>query len=377
MTSDTVEFLNDTPAEEQPRRGGVLTDRRWVIVGLVLLAVLLSTAVWFLALSPKATTISVQRPQDIQLGQEFVVAGKVDPSGAARTVTVSHATAAGGPWIAGPSAKTDNNGDFAIALESKAAGETWVRATVLQDGRMQEQTSAPQSAHVRQRSTVTLKASVPTVPTTGKVTLSGASTPVGGSVSIEQSSDGLEWALVEVKVTSNQEGGYRAQLKNLRAGTWQFRAKVAESDTASESVSKSATVRVEDYKAAGDKYLALIKPYNKALTAMNDAVDAYNVSNSESARRRLKTADAALSTASSKAAKDIRAFKGWPERIAGTVEALAASMVIEADALNQMSKANSIDDRNELWTGFSDAQASGTPNAIEIRDVLGLPKRSG
>jgi hypothetical protein len=181
--------------------------------------------------------------------------------------------------------------------------------------------------------------------TTKSASFEGSSTRAGGTISLEQSPDGVKWTSVTAKVALNEDGAYKVAVRGLKAGTWQIRAKLAQTDTATEASSQPVTVLVEDYKVAGAKYLAIIKPYNDAIVAMNRAVDAANDNTPRANVRALRAADPAMSAAATKAAKQLRAYTGWPQSIAWAAESLAASMVLEADAYNLMSKATTAEER--------------------------------
>jgi hypothetical protein len=76
--------------------------------------------------------------------------------------------------------------------------------------------------------------------------------------------------------------------------------------------------------------------------------------------------DAAYSTAAGNSAKELRAYKGWPRRVARAIEALAKTQVLEADALNILSKAATVDERNALFAMYGDASDQGHKYAAEI-----------
>lgn len=352
-----------------------LHRRGWLVAAIAAIAIAAVALTWFLAFSPQESTIRLAPLTNVGLDEDIVVSGSVLPAEPSRDVRLSLAASADGPWLSGPTALTDSEGNFAVPVPTVKAGELWVRATALPHGRSEEASSRPESALVRAPSKITLETSTPVVPTTKIVLLGGSASPTGGAVTLEQSTDGAVWDAVSASVVIGDEGAFSAQVKGLEGGSWQFRAIVAETDAATAATSSAVTVRVEDYKAAGAQYLKIIKPFNEATNANNDAIDAYNANSTEARLKAIRRTDSALSTASGNAAKEFRAYKGWPESISGSIEALAKTHVLEADALNLMSKTTTVDERNDLYPQFIDANTEGGKYAAEIREALGLPKR--
>lgn len=361
--------------QEQGRRLG-WPARGWAVATVVVFVVSAVALTWFLAFSPRGSTVRLAPLTNVGLSEDVVVSGSVAPAEPSRDVRISLAASADGPWVSGPAALTDSEGNFAVQVPTVKAGQLWVRATALPLGRSEEAASRPESALVRAPSNVTLKTSTPVVSTTKRVLLAGSASPTGGAITLEQSTDGATWEAVTASVVTADEGAFSAQVKGLKGGSWQFRAKVSQTDAALAGTSSAVTVLVEDYKAAGARYLKIIKPYNAALTANNKAINAYNASNSGSRFKAIRRTDAAYSTAAGKSAKELRAYKGWPRSVARAIEALAKTQVLEADGLNILSKATTVDERNSLFAMYGDANDQGGKYAAEIRETLGLPKRA-
>ncbi|WP_460968321.1 hypothetical protein [Pedococcus soli] len=207
------------------------------------------------------------------------------------------------------------------------------------------------------------------------ISFTGVLKPSGGLVNLEKSKDGTTWTIAQRGVKSGADGAFKTSVKGTPAGTWHFRAGVEATSLATSADSSAVKVIVEDYKAAGAKYLAIISELNGTINASNDAVNAYNANNSSANERAVRATDAAESSAAGSAAKALRAYKGWPRQVAPIVEAMAKSLVLESDALNLMAKAAGIDERNALYPMADSAHLEGNKAAATIREALGLPQR--
>ena len=351
------------------RRGKVLA----VVVAVLVAVVAAAVAVWFVAFSPKDSSVRLEPAASAVVGKPITLSGVVTPARSERVVRLNIATDANGPWLPGPTAVTDSTGHFAVAHTLTDAGKVWLRATAVTHEREQEATSASVPVTVRQVSSVKLTASASLARTDGSVSFSGVLKPAGGVVTLERSKDGTTWEDVPQTVKRAASGGFTLTLKNPPAGAWQYRATTEETDLATVGESAAVKVVVEDYKAAGKKYLELVAPTNTAIIATNAAGSAYD--GSDSSFRALKRAAGAQSTAFTEAARRFRNYPGWPRKVAPTINSFIKGLVIEADSYNLMSKAATIEEFDSYLADIRDDQSAGSSDAAALREALGLPKR--
>ncbi len=351
------------------------TSRRWVVAAIAATAVVaLVAGIWFAAFSPKASTVMLEATQSAVVGEPATLSGIVTPARSDRVVRMAFGQSENGPWLPGPEAATDSAGRFAQSHVPTEAGEVWLRATAVPLGRDQEATSTPVKLMVRVVTALSLTSSADVARTDKSMSLSGVLTPAGGTLKLEKSSDGASWAPENAIPVVADDGAFKFTLKNVPAGSWQFRAAAAETPVATSATSKPVNVVVEDFKAAGEKYLALIAPVNKTIVATNAAGDAYD--GSAASLKALKNAAGRQSEALSKAAKELRAYPGWPREIAATVESFAKHAVVEADGYSLMSKASTLEEFDIYLSEIRDEQSAAYAEVAAIREALGLPKRS-
>jgi hypothetical protein len=340
-----------------------------LVAGLVVGALALAAGGWFAFLSPHDSNVRLTVDASTAVpGKPVTVTGTVTPAAANRVVELDIATTAAGMYAAAGTATTDASGRFQTTWTPPQAGKAWLRATAIELGRDQEARSIATAVIVRTPATLTLKLSVPAIRTTTAATVTATVTPAGGAVTLEKSSDGTTWT--SLPATAGTGGAATARLSGLAGGTWHIRGTSAQTDTASAATAKEATLLVEDYKAAGAKYLAIVAKPNKAIDELNNLLDAGASLSS------LKKQAALLSAGMTQEAKDFRAYRGWPRAVAPVVEELAKASVVDADHFHFMSQVNSIDEWNQQLADANANSNSEGASAARARDLLGLPKRN-
>lgn len=369
----TDERTVPTPVSiDSPRRRG----RRTAAIGGAAgaLAVAGGAGIWFFSFSPHDSTVTLTADSSKAVpGKSVTLSGLVTPAHASRVVEVAVATSQNGPFRPAGSAVTDAAGRYWATFTPTEAGTTWVRATAVQLERDQAAESAPSSFVVRAPAILSLKASAAAIRTSEKATLTAALTPAGGAVAFEKSVDGESWQPAS-GVRDSGNGKFTLALGGLSGGIWHFRATAAQTATATAATSKETTVLVEDYKAAGVKYLEIVGRSNRALAQLQSALDAED--GSADAFRRSSAAAEKLSSAYTRAAKEMRAYQGWPRQVRGDVEALVKTNVVVADAYHQMAAADDVPKWDTIYNEAEQTMLEGGRYAAAIREALGLPKRS-
>ncbi|WP_460933720.1 hypothetical protein [Phycicoccus ginsengisoli] len=324
---------------------------------------------WFAFLSPHDSTIKMTADTSAAApGKPVTVAGSVTPAVAHRVVELAVATTDGGPFTQAGTATTDASGHFETAWTPARAGKVWVKATAIELGRDQEAQSAAAAVTIRTPATVTIKLSDSVIRTTDSATVTAAVVPAGGALALEKSADGSTWT--SLGAVPGSAGSTSAKLSGLTGGTWHLRATAAQTDTATAATSKDATLAVEDYKAAGAKYLAIVANPNDAIGKLNDLLDA------GAPLSTVKNQAAVISAGMTQEAEDFRAYTAWPRAVAPVIEQLAKDSVVDADHYHLMSQAHTIEEWNQQ---AADANANADVEgaaAARARDLLGLPKRN-
>lgn len=345
-------------------------SRGLAIGAAALTAVGLCTGGWFAFLSPHDSTVTLGADAaQAAPGKAIPLHGRITPMTANRVVEVSTATAQGGPYTAAGTAVTDAAGQYSLTWSPAQAGTVWVRATAVTLGRDQQAQSAPAPVTVRTPATLTLKAAAAAIRTTGNTTVTATLAPAGGAVTFEKSTDGQTWTPL-AGATSAKPGVAAAKVAGMPGGLWHIRATAAQTDTATRVAAKEVTVLVEDYKAAGAKYLAIVAGGNKANQKLEDLIDA------GASQAALRVQAEAISKALSKQAKDFRAYKGWPREVAPIVADLAKQTVVDADNFHMRAQSRSVEEWNAIadpWIAAPDVVGA---DASRIRDILDLPKRN-
>ena len=116
-------------------------------------------------------------------------------------------------------------------------------------------------------------------------------------------------------------GTATAKVSGLAGGNWHIRGSGDQTDTASATTGTEVTLLVEDYKAAGAKYLAIVAAGNKAVNKLNSLIDA------DASLSKVRKQAAVLSHAYTQQAKNFRAYKGWPREVAPVIAELAKACV--------------------------------------------------
>lgn len=353
----------------EPSRAAVDSKKVGVWVALAMAAVVaVGAGAWFAFLSPHDSTVRITADTSAAVpGKPVIVAGSVTPTAAHRVIELAVATSPEGPFTPAGTAATDAAGRFQTTWTPAQAGKAWVKATAVQLGRDQEAQSVPVALTVRAPATLTLKLSATAIRTTGVATVTATVAPAGAEVTLETSPNGSTWT--PVTSTPGKNGTATAKLTGLTGGTWHIRGTAAQTETATAATSKEATLLVEDYKAAGAKYLAIVAKSNKQVEKLNTLLDA------DSSLAEVKKQAAALSAAYSQAAKEMRAYKGWPRAVAPVIADLAQASVIDADHFHLLSQVRTLDEWNQESEATYDQARAGGDVAARARDLLGLPKR--
>ncbi|GAA2735265.1 hypothetical protein GCM10009867_17180 [Pedococcus aerophilus] len=324
---------------------------------------------WFAFMSPHDSTVTLVADTSTAVpGKPVTVTGTVSPAVAHRVVELAVATTAGGAYTPAGTATTDATGRFQTTWTPAQAGKAWVQATAIELGRDQEAQSTAAAVTVRTPATLTLKLSAPAIRTTAAATVTATVAPAGGAVTLEKSSDGTTWT--SVPTTTGKGGAATAKLSGLAGGTWHIRGMAAQTDTAGEATGKEATLLVEDYKAAGAKYLAIVAAGNNAVIKLNSMIDA------GASQAALRKQAEIISKAYTQEAKALRAYKGWPREVAPVVTDLAKQSVLSSDDFHMRAQSRGVDEWNEVAAQGDAAAAAASADAARIRDMLGLPKRS-
>ena len=300
--------------------------------------------------------------------------GSVTPARSARTVRLSTGESESGPWLPGPEVLTDSTGDFAAAVKFDKAGEVWIRAIAETLDRDQEATSSAVKATVRAITSLTIDATTTAGRTDKPLTFTGTSTPAQSTVVLETSADGGAWSKVGVPVDIGATGHLTVKITSPPAGTLRYRFAAKETDTATSGQSEPLTVTVDDYKAAAAQYTKILDPLNAAIRATDRAESANN--GSASTFDALAIATGKQADALTKAAEQLRQYEAWPVEVSALVVSFAKHMVIEADGFNLASQAKSMEEFGMYIVDVRGAQSAGYRESAEIRDALGLPKRS-
>lgn len=352
------------PATRSPR-----PSRATLVAGSFVGALVIGAGGWLAFLSPHDSTVTLTADALTAVpGKPVTVVGTVTPAADHRVVELAITTTAGGPYTPAGTATTDASGRFQTTWTPAQAGTAWVQATAIELGRDQEAHSTAAAVTVRTPATLTLKVSAPAITTTTAATVTATVTPAGGAVTLEKSADGALWTPLPTTVGTG--GAATARLSGLAGGTWHIRGNSEQTDTASAATAKEATLLVEDYKAAGAKYLAIVTPGNKAVDKLNNMIDA---GASQSALR--KQAEV-LSKAYTQEAKALRAYKGWPREVAPVVADLAKQSVLASDDFHMRAQSRSVAEWNQIADQGNAAALASNSDAARIRDMLGLPKRS-
>ncbi len=340
-----------------------------VIAAIAAVSVAVGAVVWFAFLSPHDSAVMLTANASSAVpGEPIPVTGEVTPAAANRVVELSVASGPGGPFTSSGTAVTDAAGRFHASWTPAQAGHVWVRATALELGRDQQAQSAPAQVTVRTPATLALKLSSTAIRTTAATTVTATLTPAGGAITLEKSADGQTWT--SLPTTAGKGGTATAKVSGLAGGNWHIRGSGDQTDTASATTGTEVTLLVEDYKAAGAKYLAIVAAGNKAVNKLNSLIDA------DASLSKVRKQAAVLSHAYTQQAKNFRAYKGWPREVAPVIAELAKACVLDADDFHMRSQARSVDEWNQQADAANASARTGDSAAARARDLLGLPKRN-
>ncbi|HWJ09400.1 MAG TPA: hypothetical protein VNS46_08495 [Nocardioides sp.] len=331
----------------------------------VALVIALAVAAYFVAFSAKSSQVSLTVGTSSLSSLDLQTAeGTVAPAKAGRLVIVEARSE--GAWTELGRATTDADGSYALEFAMTDRGEVAIRARVVKEGRFEQAVSASTDVAVLEPSQVEVR--VPASARTDKaLKLSGRVIPAGvRTVRVETSSDGQKWTAVGTS-ESSAGGQFTVLARDLLAGPTMMRVSVEASDTTAATSSTGTEVAVEDYKAAGKRYLAIVTPANNLLDKWDEVnVDGVDVTDIQKLSRE-------LSKAYTKEARNFRDYAYWPAEIQQEIELLARGSVLRADFYHRLAKAESIAEGNELAYPSGPKGAATAP--VVIREALGLPKR--
>jgi hypothetical protein len=313
-------------------------------------------------LSPKSTTVKVAvQYASMASTQKETVTGSISPAKAGRLVIVE--VRADGSWSEAARTTTDSTGQYKAQFGIADLGDQQVRVRVEKDGRQKAVVST--ASPVKVLNPTQLQVAVPKFARTDRpLRISGRVGPAAARmVSIEQSADGQTWTSVG-QGTSAPNGQFTVTASGFSAGDTQLRVTVAASDTEASTSSDAQAVSVEDYKAAGRKYLQIVAPLNKL-------IDEYNTLTTDFGRARELAKK--MSTESTKEARQLRKYAYWPQEVKSAVDLLAKRCILEADYYHQL--ANTKTTAEFLGLDYPETSKAADNAPVVIRAALGLPKR--
>jgi hypothetical protein len=332
----------------------------------IVLALVLAVAVmgYFALFSPKASEVSFTLAQaSLASMQNESVQGVVVPAESGRSVVIE--IAGDGGWSEIARTTTDSAGTFKVAFPMTARGPHKVRVRVDAKGRHKAVTTAAKAVRVLEPTQ--LEAQIPKYARTDRpLKVSGRVSPASSrTVHLETSPDGQTWSPAGAGKSDATSGQYTLRANGLAPGALQVRVTVENSDTAASTVSETQTVSVEDYKAAGSRYLAIVEPVNRLL-------DQYNAL-SDTDFTGFKALVPKLSKAETVQARQFRAYAYWPREVQGYIALLVKMDILDADYWNLSAHSKNWADANSI---SAPDLPKGADNAAALtREALGLPKR--
>lgn len=319
---------------------------------------------YVLFLSPKDTEVEFKLADPSMSSADTQAAsGSVSPAESGRVVVVSVRGESG--WDDAARTTTDDTGGYRVEFPMTENGDHKVRVRVEQDGRKRAVTSPAKTVTVL--SPTQLQTEVPKFARTDRpLPISGRVGPAAArSVIIESSTDGQHWTEAGAG-SSSPDGKFTLAATGLVPGAAQVRVRVTESEANAAAVSTAQPISVEDYKAAGQEYLAIVAPYNKILNEYDKLPDFGTFTIFQASR-------AKMSKALTRQARRLRAYPYWPQEVKASIELLASSNILEADHDNRLARAKSQSEWNEI--AFPDLPKGAANAPVVIRAALGLPKR--
>lgn len=336
------------------------------VLGVALVVVMAVSAVaYFVLFSPKDSNLTYSLEYtSLPSNQEQTVTGTVDPAEGDRLILIEVKGSAS--WVEATRTTTDSSGKFAISFPMTERGTAEIRVRAESKGRQKAVSATPQTVKVLDPTQV--EAQIPRFARADKpLRVSGRVIPAGSrTVFVETSNDGQTWSTAGQASTRAESGKYTVSATGLAQGTLQVRVAVEEADTSAAFVGEPKPVKVEDYKAAGRRYLSIVGPTNKLRDELNAADAGTNL-------ERFTVVAARLSKAETLEVKRLRGYAYWPREVKPSIALLAQSGVIWADYHNRLSHADDFDDAYAIsWP--KDAKGADNAPAL-IRAALGLPKR--
>jgi hypothetical protein len=322
----------------------------------------------------KATATLVASQSKIGVGSSVTLTGAVTKRTAGLIVHLESGSA-GAYTATDQAASTDGSGAYSFTYKPSTAGVVTVRAEVTDGNKVID--SPDVSLTVLGATSVTAALSHAEVGLGKNASITGRVAPAitGRAVTLQTSPDGTTWTSTAATTTTDSSGGFDLMAPTAAAGSTRLRILAAESATDAEGTSVAVTLYVADYKAAGARYLACVKPGNSAGDKVNKASIAYNAGTFSFSD--LKKSDAAYANALK---AEITCFEGysWPPSVAGLVKDIGLQAAVDADSETQVSHAKTLDVYNAL-SGAREVTAAATAasaDAAKIRHGLGLPARS-
>jgi hypothetical protein len=321
---------------------------------------------WFAFLSPQDSEISALASESsLAVGHEVTISGSIAPAVADRVVVLEQHSS--GTWTETDRSATDALGEYVFTVPMTAQGAGEWRTRVLDAGRPSEATSTPLAVNVLEPTRVDAKVTR-YARTDRPLRISGRVAPAEArAVILEASSDGESWTEVGKATSRGESGKFLVTAKGLEPGTIHVRVRIEESETSAAALGRAARVSVEDYKAAGKRYLAIVKHANSLIEQLNGMSDSLDYTAYQGLH-------AELSKVQSAQAKAFRQYAYWPREVQANIALLAQSDDLWADTNSQLANADSADE----YYGIPYPRGpKGADNAAAlVRAALGLPKRT-
>jgi len=344
----------------------MFSGKKALIGALLILIAVAGVASYFTFFSPRESSVSATVAHaSLASTASQSLEGVVSPEESGRLVILQIEGQTG--WVEVARTTTDAAGVFKLSFPMTDLGEHGVRVRVEADGRAQAATSAVENVLVLQPTQVQVR--VPRFARADKpLRVAGRVAPAVGprTVNIETSPDGQTWSPGGQSTADAATGQFTVAARKLSPGQLYIRVTIDESAEAATATSKPRVVSVEDYVAAGHRYLQIVAPTNKLIEQLNalSAYASYTV---------YKPICAKLSVALSKEAKQFRRYAYWPREVEKYIAVLAKANVLRADFYNQLGNADS---SAEFAAISSPDLPKGADNAAALtREALGLPKR--
>ena len=326
--------------------------------------------------SAKPVTISLAASlASVTEGSEVMLSGAVSKHQAGVVVTLQKLE--GSTFTnTGQQATTDAAGAYQFAYAPQSTGKTSLRVEV-PDGKKVVDSAV---VSVTSLAPVDLKITVVgprEVDVAKSIRLTGTIDPLitNAVVRIESSSAGTAFTATTAQVAvSGRTFTATVPAPSGSSGATSLRATIAATPVSASTASPTVSVYFANYKVDGGAYLSCVKGANAALDKFDAAEKSYN------------NGSVPLSKVTPYAAGFSKALKGeascfsartWPPSVASLIADLAAQDDVLADIENQIAKAKTLSQFNNLeGQAFSNAVAKTDADVSTIRARLGLPARS-